>query len=252
MRKLLTFSKIFQLILILTFFLSFFKSCQLDGPSAEELEAQRIADSTKLADSLACVKAASIKMDKADNFYHKDSIVNKDKATSHSTNYKDSGFVDLAKDINDSIKSNKKILGYFNRINDDTIIISRLDYKKGLSITNGLISKFKFLRPILQPNKGNSGIGFIIDYWFAFIYIFGIYVSLLLGLFVMIFKFLDYKRYSVPIIILNVTGFIFIINSYGSSISFGQYLWGYWICLFIWLIQILIDILSIYLIKKKK
>ena len=257
MKRLISYSKIFQLILILIFILPFFKACQLGGPSAKELEAQAIADSTKLADSLAKEKILNIKeinenpSNKEAKIVTEDSICN-DTIKNDSTCANDPRLKRFAHEMIDNIDTRNKEVSFFNRINNDSIKITRLNYENRKSYTTELIEKHSFLKPVLEPYDGHSGIGFMIDYWFCFIYLFGVYVSFLLSLFVFLFKLIDYNRYLVSNIIISLSGFIFLFNTYGSSFNYGSYLWGYWVCLLIWILLLIFDIIILGLVKKNK
>ena len=260
MNRLISFSKIFQTVLILCFFLPFFKACDSGfgfAPSADELKAKHIADSTHVADSLTRCKTINKDFEKED--YSKiDSIAKIPDSISSNSNKgdsitaKDPRIKNLVHAMFDSIDTKNKRVCFFNRINNDSTIISRLNYHDDKSISKRLIENHKFLKQILQPHEGQSGIGYMLDYWYAFIYLFGIYVSLFLCLFILVFKVLNYFRYLYSNILLSISGFIFLLFTYGSSFNFGKYLWGYWTCLLMWIILMIYDIIILIKILKKE
>jgi hypothetical protein len=241
MKRYTLISKISQIVLIVLFLLPFFKGCQYGGPSAKELKERAEADSIAIADSLAQVAAfnaqalpedgAPLNLIQPDSAIDDTSTVGKEQSTR-------------------AVQWEDTTENFFNRVNADTIKFKRLDYKGRRHYTDQICIRYPWLSPLLTPYEGHSGYGYMIDYWYSFVYMFGIYVSVLLSLFVLIFKWMDYSRYRIANILLGLVGWVLLYNTYGTAFHYGRFLWGYWLCLLFWVLLLLFDIWLAWVGKK--
>jgi hypothetical protein len=203
-------SKLLQIGLLLTFILPFFpKGC---SPTSEEIEAQRISDSTRFQDSIAIVQAEGQRIsDSINNSKQQDSIV----------------------------KQNKDSVGVYqhNNSNDKN------------EITDKISKKSKILKSILRPNNNYTGIAFVIDLFTTFIYGFGVLIAFLLWIIGLIIK---YKDYNNIFHLINIIGLItfYMTNPFMVNFFDGTKLWGFWIS-FIWALGLIIYDTNI-LIKRKR
>jgi hypothetical protein len=204
-------SKLLQIGLLLTFFLPFFpKGC---GPSMEELETQRISDSTRLQDSLAIVQAEAQRIT--------DSI--------NSSRQQDS----ISKQCKDSLKVAQQ-----NSSNDKN------------EITDKLSKKSKILKSVLRPYNNYTGIAFVIDLFTTFINGFGVLIAFLLWIIGLIIKYKDYNNIFHLINIIGLIAF-YLTNPFMVNFFDGTKLWGFWIS-FIWALGLIIYDTNILIKLKRK
>lgn len=249
MKIIIKISKLFQIFLILCFFLPFVKSCKM-GPSEEEIDAKR-QDSIRRVDSIYAIQGqidSAINKNIEDSIngrLHKNDTINKNELNI-SKNSKEKQ--DTITENNIEFTTNNELTK--NSINQDTSynIAKNRNLKKNYK-TDTIINKFHFLKPLLRPNDDHSGIGYIIDWSPEFISYFGIFLAFILLLQGMIFKFLNYSKYYVVHLTGNIISLLFLFLFELSIIS-ESFLWGYWTTIWLLITVLIGDI--ILKIKYKK
>lgn len=236
-------SRLLQVIVLLSFFLPFFpKGCEETTISRRD---QRIKDSI-IADSLQKVEIAHLidSIVKVNPNTNTDSILSmrlKEIEKKDSLNYKlycDSIIrSDSLASISDTINHKES--------NDKLKPIERISQKS------------KILKFILKPEaEYYTGIGFLIDMFFAYLLYFGTWTAFLLFILAFVLKSKNFKN---TFNFINIIALILLVFTNPSENIehidmnlFKDKLWGYWICLAIALVVIVYDSLLLIKIKKNK
>lgn len=205
-------SKLLQIGLLITFFLPFFpKGC---GTSEDEIESQRIADSTRLQDSLAKVQAE-------------------------------------VQRVADSINYSKQMDSLGQQRKDSIKVVGRDNSSGKNEITDKLSRKSKVMKAILRPNDNYTGFAFVIDLFMTFIYGFGVLIAFLLWIIGLIIKYKDFNNIFHLVNIIGMITFYFT-NPFMVNFFDGTKLWGFWIS-FIWALGLIIyDTIILIKIKRNK
>lgn len=230
MKKTIRISRYVQLLLLVSFFLPFFpKSC---APSAQELEANAIADSTHYADSVKKANPGAnidsiLNIKDTVSYRHEDKISGK-----NTTSGLDSSAISNIAVKNDSTKPKKE------SESDDN------------SLSEKLSKKSKLLKAILRPGSSITGIGYVLDLFQLYLCGFGIITAFLLWIISLIIK---YKDFNNILLLINTLALILILFTDPVVFLMGSNgLYGYWICVTLGMLLIIYDTIIIIKIKKNR
>jgi hypothetical protein len=214
-------SRLFQIGLLLTFFLPFFRECSpLTGQSAKELEFQKNNDSLQAVAFIDSVKSVNPNC-------NVDSLLE----IKNSTN-----------NIADSLSSASK--------NIDSARLDKLN-TKGSRIDKSSTGFKNKIESILNPDGNFTGISYVIDsmfYLFYLVYLGGTTVAFILWIIGLILK---YKK-NILFHIINIIGLIVFFCAYFDKVKYDFKLWGYWVCFSWGLIMVIIDFIIMIKRKNKK
>jgi hypothetical protein len=219
MKRFLGFYKGFHVLIIVTFFLPFI-TVKCLGPSSEEIETQRIADSSKFAASLKHIDSIKV----ADSSKYK--IKEKQNAIKVIEINSDSGQNAISKLDTNKIHQNTKapdedetgVFKWISKILGNLICDDHNNYT-GIGMVYLSVTTIRSLTGFLN----------------AFILI------ILSSIKVFKLKWRNYKR----ILLYDIIGFAFLSITINEDV-----IWGFWICFFSWIGLILYDILIFKKVKK--
>ena len=207
-------SKSLHILVILCFFLPFFpQGC--DEPSQKEKEAEKAKqDSIKSFESIAGNDSANMDRKIMDSILKSDSV---------SANNK------IAKEVTVDTLKNKPV---------ETKKENASSNENG-NLTDKLINKWSFLKILLRPGGNYSGIGYLIDSILPFVVYCGIFISFILLITGLFFKYFNLSKKYLINGIFHIIGIIFLLLT--RSMLSSEKLWGFWVCIILWIILGIID-----------
>jgi hypothetical protein len=141
--------------------------------------------------------------------------------------------LDSAKQASGSLTSNNT---YSQDVKQDGDTAAVNVETPGKNLTDKLIAKNSFYKIILRPYDGYSGIGYIIDYAAATIAYGGTILAFLFLLVALVMKLINKPIYFGPIFTFDLLAFVSLLLTHAE-----EYYWGYWICLVLITIVLLMD-----------
>jgi hypothetical protein len=235
MMKRIAIFKTLHIAIVLMFFLPFMTFDWGCDPSAEQLAEQARIDSTRISDSIAKIYCDSI---------YSDSVAKS--PTIENTESKNT-----VKTSNDSIAikdSVEEAHEDFNVANQD--LMSKIDTLLYSNNSKNKESKFlDYIGNVLEyfsfDGDGNlTGFGIVIFYFEDYLKNHGSTNAFILIIISSMMGFRKKWRFLKSILIIDIFGLIFLFFSVAN-------LWGYWICLYSWIVLILYDFIFIRYHKKQ-
>jgi len=215
------YSKILHWLTLLCFFLPFFYTgCQENGKAKDEQQ----PDTTIVGDTMVAIREKAI--DTTDS--------------SKTVNWESKAVV------SDSLRSSA---------NTQSSVPETYDSKEERTLSLQLTDSFTFLKPLLMPDKDiYTGIGIVINTFPLFLFIM-IFISFLLLIISLLVKFIDRNARKAIVLIealgLASMGFSYPF-SYGAFSLDSERLWGYWICLVIFITMVVYDSILIRFKKESE
>ncbi|MFA9289967.1 MAG: hypothetical protein ACEQSF_01900 [Solirubrobacteraceae bacterium] len=130
--------------------------------------------------------------------------------------------------IIDTIKANDSV-GYETEKN-------KIDNDLSMKLSN----KSPILKIILRPNNNYTGLATLIDNFYVIRYGYGLGITLVLWLIVLIIKFKDFNNI---ILFINLLGILFLSQSYSLNFFVNESLCGFWISTTLCILILLYDLI---------
>ena len=116
--------------------------------------------------------------------------------------------------------------------------------------TDKLIKKFNFLKIFIRPGDNYSGIGYLIDASQVFVGYCGIFVSFILLITGLFFKYFKFSKKYLFNGIFHVISIVFLLSTCGGMMTCEK-LWGYWVCIVLWGLLCISDWFFAFTVKQE-